>query len=83
MPGSVTSAVEVTNISKHGLWLLIDDQEHLLPFQEFPWFKTATVQAILNVERPTPTHLHWPELDVDLSLDSIAHPERYPLTSKL
>lgn len=48
-----------------------------------PWFQAATVQAILHLERPTPTHLHWPELDVDLSLDSIAHPERYPLTSKL
>lgn len=83
MPGSATSAVEVTNISKHGFWLLVDDEEHFLPFQDFPWFTAAAVQSILRVERPTPTHLHWPDLDVDLSLDSIAHPERYPLTSKL
>lgn len=32
----------------------------------------------LTLERPAPDHLHWPELDVDLSLDSIEHPERYP-----
>lgn len=83
MPGSVTSAPEVTNISKHGFWILIDEQEHFLPFQEFPWFQAATVQEILHLERPSPTHLHWPDLDVDLSLDSIAHPERYPLTSKM
>jgi hypothetical protein len=83
MPGSVTSAPEVTNISKHGFWILIDDQEHFLPFQEFPWFQAATVQEILHLERPAPTHLYWPDLDVDLSLGSIAHPERYPLTSKL
>lgn len=83
MPGSVTSAAEVTNISKHGFWILVDDQEHFLPFQEFPWFEAATVQAILNLQRPAPTHLHWPDLDVDLSLDSVAHPERYPLLSKL
>ena len=82
MPGSVTSAAEVTNISKHGFWILIDDQEHFLPFQEFPWFEAATVQAILHLERPAPTHPYWPDLDIDLSLDSIAHPERYPLTSK-
>ena len=83
MPGSITSAAEVTNISKHGFWILVDDQEHFLPFQEFPWFQAATVQTILHLERPAPTHLYWPDLDVDLSLDSIAHPERYPLTSKL
>lgn len=81
MPGSVTSAAEVTNISKHGFWIMVDDQEHFLPFQEFPWFEAASVHAILRLERPAPTHLCWPDLDVDLSLDSIAHPEHYPLTS--
>ncbi len=83
MPGSATSATEVTNISQHGFWMLVDGAEVFLPFEAFPWFKQATVEAILRVERPTPGHLHWPELDVDLSVDSIEHPERYPLQSKL
>ena len=83
MPGTATSAAEVTNISQHGFWMLVDGRELFLPFDEFPWFKQATVNAILRVERPTPQHLLWPELDVDLSLDSIEHPERYPLTSNL
>lgn len=83
MPGTATSAAEVTNISKHGFWLLIDGREHFLPFDEFPWFKKATVETILRLERPTPEHLHWPDLDVDLALDSIEHPERYPLKSRL
>jgi hypothetical protein len=83
MPGAATSEVEVTNISKHGFWLLVDDRELFLPFEEFPWFKRAPVQAILRLERPSPRHLYWPDIDVDLSLDSIEHPERYPLRSKL
>ena len=83
MPGSATSTAEVTNISKHGFWMLIDDDELFLPFDEFPWFKQATVEAILRLERPTPEHLYWPELDIDLALDSIKHPERYPLKSQL
>jgi Protein of unknown function (DUF2442) len=83
MPGTATSAAEVTNISKHGFWMLIDGRELFLSFEEFPWFKQATVGAILRVERPTPEHLYWPELDVDLSLNSLEHPERYPLTSRL
>ena len=82
MPGISTSTAEVTNISKHGVWLLLDDRELFLAFEHFPWFKAATVDAILNLERPAPQHLRWPELDVDLAVDSIEHPERYPLKSK-
>jgi hypothetical protein len=82
MPGTATSGAEVTNISKHGFWILVDDREHFLPFEDFPWFEKAPVHAILNVERPMPHHLHWPELDVDLTLESIEHPERYPLRAK-
>jgi len=28
MPASATSAVEVSNISKHGFWILVEGQEH-------------------------------------------------------
>jgi Protein of unknown function (DUF2442) len=81
MPGTATSQAEVTNISLHGFWLFLGDRELFLPFEEFPWFAEAPVRAILNVERPQPHHLYWPELDVDLSVESIEHPERYPLRS--
>ena len=82
MLGTATSAAEVTNISRHGFWLLLDDRELFLAFEEFPWFKGAAVDAILEVERPQPHHLYWPTLDVDLTVDSIEHPERYPLKAK-
>jgi hypothetical protein len=58
MPGAATSEVEVTNISQHGFWLLLDDRELFLPFQDFPWFKRAPVDAILRVERPAAGHLY-------------------------
>ena len=82
MPGTATSQAEVTNISRHGFWLLLDERELFLPFEEYPWFKRAPVEAILPLDRPQPNHLHWPDLDVDLSVDSIEHPERYPLKAK-
>lgn len=82
MPGTATSGVEVTNISRNGFWLLMDDRELFLPFEEFPWFRRAPVESILRVERPRPQHLHWPDLDVDLTVESIEHPERYPLKAK-
>lgn len=79
--GNDISAVEVTHISKHGFWLLLDDKELFLPFEEFPWFKEAVVAAILNVEWPQPHRLYWPELDVDLSVESIEQPEKFPLVA--
>ncbi len=83
MRGSSTSPkAEVINISAHGFWILIDEKELFLPFEKFPWFKGATVTAISNLVRPQSHHLHWPELDVDLSLDSIEHPEKYPLQAR-
>ncbi len=80
--GTSISAIEVTNITRRGFWLLIDDQKYFLPFTEFLWFRTASVAAIFNVQRLHPEHLYWPELDVDLELDAIRHPERYPLLAR-
>ena len=79
MPGSVTSAIEVTNISKHGFWLLTDEGERFLPFDDFPWFRDAPVAHILNVQEPSPGHYYWPDLDADLSLKIIEKPQDYPL----
>jgi len=81
-PGPSTSDVEVTNISRHGFWVLLDGRELFLPFDEFPWFRSAPVEAILRVERPQPDHLYWPALDGDLSVNSIEHPDRFPLKSR-
>ncbi len=80
--GTPTSGAEVTNISRHGFWLLVAQEELFVPFKEFPWFKEAPVSAILNVEQPHPHHLYWPDLDIDLDVESIRHPERFPLISK-
>ncbi|MDB5905476.1 MAG: hypothetical protein JWM26_4354, partial [Betaproteobacteria bacterium] len=33
----------------------------------------------MNVERPQPHHLYWPDLDIDLSVDSILRPNEFPL----
>jgi len=82
MRGKTISDVEVTNVALHGLWLLVDNREFFLPFGDFPWFRDATVGQIVNIERTGPDHLHWPDLDVDLTLDSIEHPDRYPLVSQ-
>lgn len=79
--GATTSEAEVTHISKHGIWLLFEDKEHFLSFENFPWFKNASVSAIQNVSLLNANHLYWPDLDVDLAVESIEHPERFPLVA--
>jgi len=71
--------VEVTNISTHGLWVLVGDKEYFLPFEQFPWFKDKTINDITKVEIFGDGHLYWKNLDVDLSVEMIEHPERFPL----
>jgi hypothetical protein len=83
MGGSNTLAAEITHVSKHGFWLLLGEEELLLPFAEFPWFRQATIDQLTTIEWPTPDHLYWPLLDIDLSVTSIRHPEQFPLLSRL
>ena len=55
MPGTITSVAEVTHVSKHGFWLLLDAEELLVPFELFPWFKKATIEL-----RPVQMIRRWP-----------------------
>ena len=81
MHGIGTSAAEVTNVSSHCFWLLLADEELAVPFAEFPWFKQATIEQLLDVERPTSNDLYWPQLDIDLSIEPIRNPGGFPLIS--
>lgn len=80
--GANTSQLEVTNIDRLGFWLLVEDKEYFLPYADFPWFRNATVDQILNVELLHGDHLHWPSLDVDLELDALSQPEAFPLVDQ-
>ncbi len=78
-PGRDISEVEVTNISRHGIWVFVEDTEYFLPQEMFPWFKNARLSEILDVELLHDFHLHWPKLDIDLDLASLENPTRFPL----
>lgn len=80
--GDATSAVEVINISSHGVWLLAHDEELFMPYNDFPWFANQSVEVIMNVEEPSPGHFYWPDIDVDLTQEIIKHPERFPNKAK-
>ena len=69
--GKDNSGVEVTNISKHGIWLATRDHELFISFKEFPWFQDASVRKLMNVEQLTPTCLHWPDLGINLAVEAL------------
>jgi hypothetical protein len=73
----------VTNIEKFGFWLLVRGKEYFLPYKEYPWFRRATIEEILDVRLFHGRHLHWAMLDVDLSVESLEHPEDFPLVDRV
>lgn len=77
--GKGTSRVEVLNISREGFWIYVKGQEFFLSFEDFPWFKEANLSSLLNIKLLQGEHLYWPQLDVDLELDSVKSPRSYPL----
>jgi hypothetical protein len=80
--GRRTSVVEITNVSMQGFGLRVRDREYFVSFRDFPWFRDASIAEISTVELPSPHHLYWPELDVDLAVESLEHPEHFPLVSR-
>ena len=75
--------VSVENITPFGIWLFVKEKEYFLSYQEYPYFQDQTLKSIQNVKLLHDLHLHWPELDVDLEIDNLENPEKYPLKSKL
>jgi len=73
------SHCEVTNISVAGFWLLVDDREYFVPFDDYPAFRRATVAQIYAMQHLGPTQFNWPDLDIDIELEALKHPERFPL----
>ena len=80
--GESTSIIEVTNIDSMGFWILVSSKEHYLSFSDFPWFMDASIKQITHIEKESESHLYWPDLDVDLTLEMIESPEAYPLKYK-
>ena len=77
--GKSISRVEVLNVSEHGFWIYVSGTEYFLPYTKFPWFRNATIDQIRDVQLVHAHHLRWPDLDVDLELESLSHTEKYSL----
>ena len=77
--GKISLECEIANISPFGLWVLVRGREYFLDHKNYPWFKGASVEDVLCVENPRAGHLRWPNLDIDLHVDSLDSPDHFPL----
>jgi hypothetical protein len=81
--GARTSAeAQVLGLTPHALWLLVGNREFMLDFTRFPWFARASIEDVTDMKLIHGKHLHWPRLDVDLHVDSLEFPERFPLVAR-
>ncbi len=87
MPGANISQAEaagqsqITSIEIDGFWLLTGEGEYFVSFEDYPEFRDAPVKQIFRFDQAF-DHFHWPDLDIDIELDALKHPDRFPLRFK-
>ena len=77
-----SESVSVLMINAQGIMISVQGYDYFLSYNRIPWMKDAPIRSVLNVQMSGPEAIEWPDLDVDLEIDSLRHPERYPLVIK-
>ena len=77
-PESALEQAQITSIEQDGFWLLTEEGEFFVSFERYPAFRKAKVEQIFDFEQDEDA-FYWPELDIDIELDALKHPEKYPL----
>lgn len=75
-------SVDVLMINDRGIMISVQGQDYFLSYNRVPWMRDATINEVLDVQMSGKNAIEWPKLDVDLEVDSLKHPERYPLLIK-
>ena len=76
------TSASVLMINAQGIMLSVCGHDYFLSNNRIPWMQDAPIRSVLNVKMSGPEAIEWPDLDVDLEIDSLRHPEKYPLLIK-
>ena len=74
-----STSVDVLMINEKGVMISVQGQDYFLSFNRVPWMRDATINEVLDVQMSGKNAIEWPKLDIDLEVESLKHPERYPL----
>lgn len=69
-------------INAQGIMLSVLGNDYFISYNRMPWLKDARISDVLNVRMSGRSSIEWSALDVDLEIESLKHPERYPLIMK-
>jgi len=70
--------VRILSINAEGVSLSVSGKVYFISYDRVPWFRNARVSEVLNVSMMGRMGIRWEDLDVDLEIDSLEHPEKYP-----
>ena len=76
------TSVSVLMINGQGIMISVCGQDYFLSYNRIPWMRDASINDVLNIQMCGNEAIEWPALNVDLEIDSLRHPERYPLLIK-
>ena len=76
------TSVSVLMINAQGIMLSVQGNDYFISYNRMPSFKHARISAVLNVSMSGRSAIEWTSLDIDLEIESLKHPERYPLIMK-
>ena len=79
---SAPISVNVHSILPNGIFLSVLGNDYYLSYNRLPWFRDAKLSDIFNVSMIGDYAIRWEALDVDLEIESLIHPEKYPLVMK-
>lgn len=79
---SQNTLVSVLMINAQGIMLSVLGHDYFISYNRVPWLKDARIRDVLNVHISGHSAIEWPDLNVDLEIESLKHPERYPLVMK-
>jgi hypothetical protein len=77
-PEGAIEQAQITSIEQDGFWLLTNEGEFFVPFERYHAFRKGRVDQIFNFDQDDEA-FYWPELDIDIELDALKNPEKYPL----
>lgn len=75
-------SASVLMINSQGIMVSVDGCDYFLSYNRVPWMKDASISSVLNVMKEGRSAISWPDLEVDLEIESLKHPEKYPLIMK-
>lgn len=73
------TSASVLMINGQGILLSVCGQDYFLSYNRIPWMRNASINEVLDVRMCGRNAIEWPALDIDLEIESLRYPERYPL----